>query len=80
MLKLNKIEESEFSESAFEKEYKSMDLNTNDMKIKVSSIIQMSNHLNNIKENLDEDNDEARPLTYSYSLDFSQINNDSDNN
>ena len=51
MLKLNKIEESEFSESAIEKEYKSMDLNTNDIKRKGSSIIQMSNHLNNIKDN-----------------------------
>ena len=80
MLKLNKIEESEFSESAIEKEYKSMDLNTNDIKRKGSSIIQMSNHLNNIKDNLDEeDDDETRPITHSYSLDFSQINNDSDN-
>ena len=62
MIEINEKEESEFSESKIEKEYKSMDLNLTKMERKSSNNYPMSNHLLKLKqeekeEEIDDDDD-----------------------
>ena len=49
IIEINSNDESEFSESKIEKDYKFMDLNIKEMEKKDSSNIQMKNHLRLIK-------------------------------
>ena len=83
IIEINSNDESEFSESKIEKDYKFMDLNIKEMEKKDSSNIQMKNHLRLIKEineNEEDEEDEMKPLSHSHSLyenNYSLIDNNS---
>ncbi len=85
MIEINEKEESEFSESKIEKEYKSMDLNLTKMERKSSNNYPMSNHLLKLKqeekeEEIDDDDDNlplassiTQGINYNYSKDDDEI-------
>ena len=77
MKDINIIEESEFSESKIEKEYKYMELNVEEMKRKGSSTFEMPNNFKFVKNNVDEieAEEEEKPLnrSHSFNKDISQF-------
>ena len=81
IIEVDKKEESEFSESQIEKEYKCMDLNMAKVERKPSFNYQMTNHLLNFREEEEGEIDEDNSLI-SHSLSQSIMNNYSkmDNN
>ena len=82
---INSKDESEFSESKIERDYKFMDLNIDDFKRKGSLNIPIVNNLKfvkEIKENEEEEEDEMKPLTRGLSMNVDNYslldNNDND--
>jgi hypothetical protein len=83
MIEINGKNESEFSESNIEKEYKSMDLNLVNLERKSSTNYPKSNFLLKLKqeekEEEIEDDDDNLPLNFSVSHSINYIKEDKDN-
>ena len=79
MNEFKNVDQSEFSEYKIEKEYKSMDLNNNNIQ-RGSTLSHISQKLKIIKEEDENDEDELEVLSHSYSenIYFSQQNNNND--
>ena len=78
---INSKDESEFSESKIERDYKFMDLNIEDIKRKGSLNIPLVKFVKEIKENEEDEEDEMKPLTrgLSMNIDSYSLLDNSDN-